>query len=112
MADDANTSSVVKAKEDDARRYWLEEGWSPGGFVRKVDFAANSRGVDPLFQGIKIVDCDTHFTEPPDLFSANAPAGLKGKMPRVERVDGIDYWFIGDKNFGSIGGNVIGKDHN
>src|SRR3546814_10180757 len=37
-----------------------------GGFIREVDFAANSRGVDPLFEGIKIVDCDTHFTEPAD----------------------------------------------
>ncbi|HYP64596.1 MAG TPA: amidohydrolase family protein, partial [Acidocella sp.] len=24
----------------------------------------------------------------------------------------IDYWFVGEKNFGSIGGNVIGRDHN
>jgi predicted TIM-barrel fold metal-dependent hydrolase len=112
MPDDANTGSVVKAKADDALRYWMEEGWSPGGHVRQVDYAANSKGVHPLFQGIKIVDCDTHFTEPPDLFSANAPAGLKDKMPTVRRVDGIDYWFIGDKNFGSLGGNVIAKDHN
>jgi predicted TIM-barrel fold metal-dependent hydrolase len=33
-------------------------------------------------------------------------------MPRIQRVDGIDYWFVGEKNFGSIGGNVIGADHN
>jgi predicted TIM-barrel fold metal-dependent hydrolase len=112
MPDDANTGSVTKATAEDARRYWLEEGWSPGGYVRQVDYAANSKGLHPLFQGIKIVDCDTHFTEPPDLFSANAPAGLKDKMPQVRRVDGIDYWFIGDRNFGSLGGNVIAKDHN
>src|SRR6185436_509834 len=23
-----------------------------------------------------------------------------------------DRWFVGDRDFGSIGGNVIGKDHN
>jgi predicted TIM-barrel fold metal-dependent hydrolase len=110
--DDARTSSVLKAGAEDARRYWLEEGWAPGGYIREVDFAAHSTGVHPLFEGVKIVDCDTHFTEPPDLFSANAPAGLEEKMPQVRRVNGIDYWFIGDKNFGSLGGNVIGKDHN
>src|SRR6266403_849253 len=112
MANDRNASSVVKAGADDARSYWLDEGRAPGGFIRKVDFAANSRGVDPLFEGIKIVDCDTHFTEPKDLWTANAPAGLKDKMPHVRRIDGADQWFVGDKHFGSIGGNVIAKDKN
>jgi predicted TIM-barrel fold metal-dependent hydrolase len=110
MANDGTTNSVIKAHADDARSYWLDEGRSPGGFIREVDFAANSRGVDPLFEGIKIVDCDTHFTEPKDLWTANAPAGLKAKMPHVRRIDGADQWFVGDKHFGSIGGNVISKD--
>jgi len=105
-------STVIKAKADDASRYWLAEGWAPGGHIRQVDFAANSKGVDPLFAGIKIVDCDTHFTEPPDLWTANAPAGMKDKMPHVRRIDGLDRWFVGDRNFGSLGGNVIDKDHN
>ena len=112
MTKKSQGSSVVKADEDDARWYWLEEGRAAGGFIREVDFVANSRGVDPLFEGIKIVDCDTHFTEPKDLWTANAPAGLKDKMPRVERIDGADQWFVGDKSFGSIGGNVIAKDKN
>jgi predicted TIM-barrel fold metal-dependent hydrolase len=112
MADDGKSGSVVKARADDARSYWLDEGRAPGGFIREVDFAANSRGVDPLFAGIKIVDCDTHFTEPKDLWIANAPAGLKDKMPHVRRIDGADQWYVGDKHFGSIGGNVIAKDKN
>jgi predicted TIM-barrel fold metal-dependent hydrolase len=33
-------------------------------------------------------------------------------MPHVRRIDNADRWFIGDKDFGSIGGNVIGKDKN
>ena len=111
MADKA-TSTVIKASADDARRYWLEEGWAPGGYIRQVDFAKHGRGVDPLFKGIKIIDCDTHFTEPPDLWTANAPAGLKDKMPHVKRINGADQWFVGDQNFGSIGGNVIAKDRN
>jgi uncharacterized protein len=110
MADKA-TGTVVKAGADDARRYWLDEGRAPGGYIRKVDFAAHARGVDPLFEGIKIIDCDTHFTEPPDLWTANAPAGLRDRMPHVKRIDGCDRWFIGEKDFGSLGGNVIARDH-
>ena len=112
MADKASATTVVKAGADDAKWYWLEEGRSAGGFIREVDFVANSRGVDPLFEGIKIVDCDTHFTEPADLWTANAPAGMKDKMPHVRRIDNADQWYVGDKHFGSIGGNVIAKDKN
>ena len=112
MADDGKSGSVVKARADDASSYWLKEGWAPGGHIREVDWTTNSRGVDPLFAGIKIVDCDTHFTEPQDLWTANAPAGLKGKMPHVKRIDGADGWYVGDKYFGSLGGNVIAKDRN
>ncbi|MDE2302059.1 MAG: amidohydrolase [Sphingomonadales bacterium] len=109
----APAETVVKARADDAKSYWLDEGrGSKGAFIRKVDFAANSRGVDPLFAGIKIVDCDTHFTEPADLWTANAPAGMKARMPHVKRIDGADKWFVGDRDFGSLGGNVIARDRN
>jgi predicted TIM-barrel fold metal-dependent hydrolase len=111
MADNAK-ATVVKARADDASSYWLDEGRSAGGFIREVDFASNTRGVDPLFAGIKIVDCDTHFTEPPTLWVDRAPAGMKDKMPHVRRIDNADQWFVGDKHFGSMGGNVIAKDHN
>ncbi len=111
MADGAKT--VIKADADDAKRYWLDEGrGAKGGYIREVDFESNTRGVDPLFEGIKIVDCDTHLTEPADLWTANAPAGMKDKMPHVRRIDGADQWYVGDKHFGSIGGNVIAKDKN
>lgn len=112
MAEDNPSSTVVKAGADDAKWYWLAEGWAPGGYIREVDFEANQRGVDPLFEGIRIVDCDTHFTEPADLWTRNAPAGMKDKMPHVKRINGADQWFVGDRHFGSIGGNVIAKDGN
>jgi predicted TIM-barrel fold metal-dependent hydrolase len=112
MAEDNPKSSVIKASAHDAQRYWLKEGWAPGGFVREVDYESNTRGVDPLFEGIRIVDCDTHFTEPPTLWIDNAPEGMKDKMPRVVRVDDADQWFVGDVHFGSMGGNVIAKDRN
>jgi predicted TIM-barrel fold metal-dependent hydrolase len=112
MANSAKTISLVKADADDAKRYWLDEGRTSGGFIRKIDHSLFIKGTHPLFNGIKIVDCDTHFTEPPDLFTRNAPASMKDKLPRVVRVGEADRWFVGDKDFGSIGGNVIAKDRN
>jgi predicted TIM-barrel fold metal-dependent hydrolase len=37
---------------------------------------------------------------------------MKDKMPHVKRINNADQWFVGEKNFGSIGGNVIAKDRN
>jgi uncharacterized protein len=112
MATDPKIISLDKARADDAKFYWLDEGRSAGGFERQIDHSTYQQGTHALFNGIKIVDCDTHFTEPPDLFEHNTPASLKGKMPRVVRVNGADKWFIGDKDFGSLGGNVISKGRN
>jgi len=95
-----------------ARRYWSEEGYTAGGVIREVDYARNSRGLRPELEGIKIVDCDTHITEAPDLFTSRAPAQYRDKVPQVRRVNGVDRWFVGDRNFGSLGGNVIRTDNN
>jgi uncharacterized protein len=107
MADDRAATLA-----DDARLYWKEEGHLPGGVTRHVEYAKTFTGIDPLFAGIKIVDCDTHFTEPPDLFTARASAKFKDRMPHRRRVGQVDRWFIGDRDFGTMGGNVIGKDAN
>lgn len=107
MADDQNTELAQSAK-----KYWNTEGYSAGGVIREVDYAAESNGLNPIFEGIKIVDCDTHTTEAPDLFTSRAPAKYKGKVPEIKRVDGVDKWFVGDRNFGSMGGNVIRADNN
>ena len=108
----APSTTVIKAGADDARSYWLDEGRRGPGFIREVDFASEACGIDPLFAGIKIVDCDTHFTEPQDLWTANAPVGMRDRMPHVRRIDGADRWFVGDRDFGSIGGNVIARNRN
>ena len=95
-----------------AKKYWSAEGYSDGGIIREVDYSTQSGGIDPMFAGIKIVDCDTHITEAPDLFTSRATPAMKAKVPRVERIDGLDTWMVGDRNFGSMGGNVIRKDNN
>ncbi len=95
-----------------ARRYWSAEGYTPGGVIREVDYASQSGGLDPSLAGIKIVDTDTHITEAPDLFTSRAPARFKDRVPHVRRVNDTDRWFVGDRDFGTLGGNVIRKDNN
>ena len=107
MADDENTEVASSA-----RRYWSEEGYTAGGVIREVDYAKASRGLLPELQGIKIVDCDTHITESPDLFTSRAPAKFKDKVPYRYQVKGVDRWCVQGRDFGSFGGNVIRKDNN
>ncbi|MEZ5742743.1 MAG: amidohydrolase family protein [Sphingomonadaceae bacterium] len=101
------------AEELAAKMYWAAEGYQPGGVIREVDYETQKGGVHPLFEGIKIVDCDTHITEAPDLFTSRAPAKYKDKVPHLQRdPDGVDRWYCQGRNFGSTGGNVIRKDLN
>jgi uncharacterized protein len=39
-----------------------------------------------------VVDADSHWCEPPDLFTRMAPAAYKDRVPRVEVVDGQTMW--------------------
>ena len=50
MTQDTKTSTVVKASEDDARFYWLDEGRTAGGFLREIDHSLYARGTHPLFK--------------------------------------------------------------
>lgn len=107
MSEDVvDTTKLAEA----AKVYWHELAYASGGVIKEIDYAAHTTGIDPLLQGIKIVDCDTHFTEPPDLFTSRAPASMKDKVPYQKIHDGVTRWFVGDKDFGIQGGNVIRAD--
>src|SRR5262245_15583902 len=42
-----------------------------------------------------IIDVDTHFTEPPELWTDLAPASLKARAPRVQSdADGNQFWIV------------------
>jgi predicted TIM-barrel fold metal-dependent hydrolase len=57
--------------------------------------------VAPSPQRLKIIDADTHFTEPHDLWVKRAPASLRDKLPQVKMLDGGPAWVIdGDKLLG------------
>jgi len=43
---------------------------------------------------LRIIDVDSHLTEPHDLWTKNAPAEYVDRVPRVVDVDGIPMWSI------------------
>ena len=58
-----------------------------------------------------IIDADSHWTEPPDLFTSLAPPEYKDRVPRVEEVDGKPMWVFDGHVLGQTGaGGVIGRD--
>jgi predicted TIM-barrel fold metal-dependent hydrolase len=52
--------------------------------------------------GIKVVDVDTHWSEPMDLWSSRAPASVKDIVPQVHLKDGVRWWYIDGKPYGPV----------
>ena len=52
--------------------------------------------------GIKVIDADTHLTEPHDMWTKRAPAKFRDAVPQVMVLDGVRSWVIdGDKSIGT-----------
>jgi len=70
------------------------------------------QNMESTLDRMPIIDIDTHYTEPADLWTARAPAKLKGRMPRVERNRrGQDMWVVEENvRLGPAGVSVIRKD--
>jgi uncharacterized protein len=64
--------------------------------------------VRELIDTLKIADTDSHFTEPPDLWSSRVAGKMAGRMPVMKTVDGVSSWYVDDELWASVGGNVIG----
>jgi predicted TIM-barrel fold metal-dependent hydrolase len=62
---------------------------------------------DDVLGGLSIIDCDAHFTEPPDLWTSRAAASIKDRVPVMRTLDGTSSWYLGDKVLSSIGGNTL-----
>lgn len=45
-------------------------------------------------EDIPVIDVDTHYNEPLDLWTSRAPKHLKDRVPRVEEVNGVQQWVI------------------
>src|SRR6516164_4681479 len=47
-----------------------------------------------LFPGVRVIDADTHLTEPHDLWTSRAPRGFEDRVPHVVDVDGEPTWTV------------------
>jgi uncharacterized protein len=60
-----------------------------------------------ILDGLKIIDSDSHFTEPPDLWLSRGPASWKDRLPTQRTIDGKTHWFLDGQPWASIGGNTL-----
>ena len=58
------------------------------GNTHSLTSEGGAPGLPETFADLFIVDADSHWSEPPDLFTSRAPASIRDRMPRVEEVDG------------------------
>ncbi len=58
-----------------------------------------------LFQRYRVVDVDTHLTEPPDLWTSRVSSKWGEAVPHVENVHGTDIW-VAAGNFLNTPGNT------
>src|SRR5262249_53553384 len=60
---------------------------------------------------IRVIDADSHLTEPPGLWVDHAPAKFKERVPRViEDEQGRAHWVVDGKTWGPIGFTAFGPD--
>jgi uncharacterized protein len=57
--------------------------------------------------GVKIIDCDSHMTEPADLWTARAPSSYRDKVPTQKTVEGVTAWYLDGDVWATVGGNTI-----
>jgi predicted TIM-barrel fold metal-dependent hydrolase len=65
-----------------------------------------------VFDGLKVIDVDTHISEPHDLWTSHAPASYCDRVPQVKQIDGTEHWVVdGDVDLGpAIPVSVIRRD--
>jgi predicted TIM-barrel fold metal-dependent hydrolase len=71
--------------------------------------STNSTLQDAL-AGYHVIDCDSHWSEPADLWTAQAPASLRERTLRIHRVDGVDHWWMNGESWGVVGGSVVDRE--
>ena len=83
--------------------------WPCGGCARgwATRYRSSVRGMSTtqlqrdVIGDIKVIDVDTHLTEPHDLWTHLAPRGWEERLPHVREVDGRPVWMCD--------GNIIGN---
>lgn len=56
-----------------------------------------------MFERFKVIDTDTHITEPADVWTSRVSSKWGDLVPHIRQLDGRDLWFIGDQPCGGPG---------
>lgn len=64
-----------------------------------------------FFQRYKVIDIDTHITEPAEVWTARVSGKWGDKVPHIRRIEGRDMWFIGDQPSGGPGFYTMAGHH-
>jgi predicted TIM-barrel fold metal-dependent hydrolase len=60
---------------------------------------------------IRVIDADTHLTEPHDLWTRNAPAAMRDRVPQVHEIDGTQMWTVDGITLGrASASSVVHRD--
>jgi predicted TIM-barrel fold metal-dependent hydrolase len=70
----------------------------------------HASNADEVLGGLSIIDCDAHFTEPPDLWTSRASSAMKDQVPVMRTDDGVSAWYLNGKPFCNVGGNTMTTD--
>lgn len=58
---------------------------------------------EPIFQRYRVVDIDTHVTEPADVWTARVSRKWGDRVPHIERIGDRDIWMVGGAPVGMPG---------
>lgn len=56
-----------------------------------------------FFDKYKVIDVDTHITEPPGVWTDRVASKWGDKIPHIEKIDGRDVWMVGGQPAGAPG---------
>jgi predicted TIM-barrel fold metal-dependent hydrolase len=60
-----------------------------------------------LFDRFRVIDVDTHITEPPDTWLGRMPSKWGDAIPHIERISGFDTWVINGERFAKPGNTAM-----
>lgn len=60
-----------------------------------------------MFERYRVIDVDTHITEPPDTWSSRVSSRWGDAVPRIERIDGFDVWVINGRPWAKPGNTAM-----
>ncbi len=62
---------------------------------------------DDIWSGLKIIDTDTHISEPHDLWTSRAPSRYRDDVPHFVEKDGTSSWILNDVVIGGATASAV-----